>query len=548
MKRLNDLFAIQAFKDCKIVSGKKGLNRIVEFVNISDTPDIARFLKSNELLLTTGYGFKDNPDILNDFITHLSEINVSGLIIKENRFIKKIPVDVINLSNKLNFPIMLLTGKQTLGELSNKIISFLSGYKSEELFYAIHLENKFTNMMMRGFDLDYLIDRLSISLNTTIALVDDRFDVVYISKNKKNQDESKLEFVMDLLESNFTKYKHINNVYIECSDNIENFTFSTFPVAGVYDTPNILIVFNSDKIAHPISEVAIEQVSHSISFTLVKSQIAKDNAFKIKSNFFADMIGGRVTDKENFLQKTSSYGLKDNCKYLCIVGNFDINNPYKNRIYIPQNKMYFASSYIVESLEKEAKKLNLDVISFYYNMYFIAIVQVDIYNETIRELIEKYLKQVQSRAKGDMTVSFGISVPVRSILQMKDSYLNSLVALNHGYDSEKHNFIEYYRLKEAKDILFMIPERILSNYCESILKSLVTSGNSDNDDLLNTLRAFIENRFDISKTSRELFVHRNTVKYRITKCEELLGISLHSPDDVFCLQLALQIKGMLKSN
>lgn len=547
MKQLQDLFSLQAFKDCKIISGKKGLNRIVEFVNISDTPDIARFLKSNELLLTTGYGFKDNPDTLTDFITHLAEINVAALIIKENRFIKKIPKSAIDLSNKLNFPIMLLSGSLTLGELSNKIISFLSGYKSEELFYAIHLENKFTNMMMRGFDIDYLIDRLSLAINTPIALIDDKFDTIYISKNVNFIYNSELNSIISLIKNNFSKYKKIHNSKIEYSDNSEGLFFSTFPVAGVYDKPNILIVFNSNKIAHPISEVAIEQVSHSISFALVKKQIAKDNTFKIKSNFFADMIGGRITNKENFLQKTSSYGLKDNCKYVCIVGNFDINNPYKNRTYIPQNKMYFASSYIVEALEKEGEKFNLDIISFYYNMYFIAIVQIDIYNESVRESIEKYLKEVQNKAKGDMTVSFGISVPVRNILQMKDAYLNSLVALNHGYDSEKHNFIEYYRLKEAKDILFMIPERILSSYCESILKNLAINSN-ESDDLLTTLKSFLDNRFDISKTSRELFIHRNTVKYRISKCEEILGISLHSPDDVFCLQLAIQIKSMLQSN
>lgn len=548
MKHLKDLFSLQAFKDCKIVSGKNGLNRIVEFVNISDTPDVARFLKSNELLLTTGYGFKDNVDMLTSFITHLAEINVSGLIIKENRFIKKIPKTAIDLSNKLNFPIMLLSGKQTLGELSNKIIGFISGYKSEELFYAIHLENKFTNMMMRGFDIDYLIDRLSLSINTPIALIDDKFDIVYISKNTTFNYDKELDSIIDLMKNDFSKYKNIHNTKLKCSDNNENLFFSTFPVAGVYDKPNILIVFDSNKIMHPISEVAIEQVSHSISFALVKKQISKDNAFKIKSNFLADMIGGRINDKEAFLQKTSVYGLKDNCKYVCIVGNFDINHPYKNRTYIPQNQMYFASSYIVEALEKEGHKLGLDIISFYYNMYFIAIAQFDVYNETARDHIQSYLKEVQNRAKGNLTVSFGISVPVRNILQMKDAYLNSLVALNHGYDSDKHNFIEYYRLKEAKDILFMIPERILSNYCESILKNLANNESDENVDLLITLKSFLDNRFDISKTSRELFIHRNTVKYRIAKCEEILGISLHSPDDIFCIQLALQIKSMLKNN
>lgn len=548
MKQLKDLFTLQAFQDCKIVSGKNGLNRSVEFVNISDTPDIGKFLKGNELLLTTGYGFKDNTEILTNFISHLSEINVAGLIIKENRFIKKIPKPVIDLSNKLNFPIMLLTGQQTLGELSNKIISFLSGYKSEELFYAIHLEKKLTEMMMKGFDIDYLIDRLSLSINSPIVLIDDRFDIVYISKNSNSNYDLAIDNIINLIKYDIQKYKKVNNAEIVNPSSLDSLTFSTFPVAGVYDKPNILIVLNSSQMIHPISEVALEQVTHTISFALVKNQISKENKFKIKSNFFADMISGRISDKDTFIKRASTYGLKDDCKYICIVGSFDINNPYKNRTYIPQNKMYFASSHIVESLEKEAKAFNLDVISFNYNMYFIAIVQVGRYSETVKSSIESYLKKIQSKIQDDMTVSFGISTPVRSILQIKDSYLNSLVALNYGYDSEKHEFIEYYRLKEAKDILFMIPERILTEYCESILKDLVYDVSSENEDLLTTLKAFLENRFDISKTSRVLFIHRNTVKYRLAKCEELLGLSLHNPEDVFCIQLALQIRYMAKNN
>lgn len=542
MKRLNDLFTLQAFNDCKIVAGKNGLERIVEFVNISDTPDIAKFLKSNELLLTTGYGFKEDNKLLTKFISHLAEINVSGLIIKENRFIKKIPKEAIDIANKLNFPVMLLTGNQTLGELSNKIISFLSGYKSEELFYAIHLQKKFTEMMMKGFDVDYLIDRLSLSINTPIILIDDRFDIVSNSKSIKCNNELVINNIINLIKFDVQKYKNIHNGEIANPKSLDKLIFSTFPVATVYDKPNILIILNSNEMLHPLSDVAIEQVIHALSFALVKKQISNENSNKIKSNFFSDMINGRISDNEAFVKKGSTYGLKDNCKYICVTGSFDVNNPYKNTTYIPQNKTYFASSYIIDTLEKEAKLCDLDVIAFTHSNYFIIILQVNRYNDNIKISIESYLKKLQNKVDDDMSISFGISAPIRSINQIKDSYLNSLEALNYGYDSERTSFIEYYKLKEPKDILFMLPDRVLVEYCESILKDLVCDSSKENEDLLETLKAFIDNRFDISKTSRVLFIHRNTVKYRISKCEEILNLSLQNPDDVFSIQLALQIK------
>ena len=64
MKTLNNLFILEAMKDCTVIAGHRGLTKNVQSVNISDTPDVIQFLDNNHLLLTSGYAFKDDAQEL----------------------------------------------------------------------------------------------------------------------------------------------------------------------------------------------------------------------------------------------------------------------------------------------------------------------------------------------------------------------------------------------------------------------------------------------------------------------------------------------------
>ncbi|KDR96303.1 transcriptional regulator, PucR family [Peptoclostridium litorale DSM 5388] len=545
MKILKDLFSLDIFKTCEIAAGKNGLDRPVEFVNISDTHDIAKFLKRHDLLLTTGYAFRDDPSQLMDFIRNLNNINVSGLIIKKNRFILALPSEVIELADELNFPILFFGGSNSLGDLSFKVISFLSDYKSEELFYAIYFQKKFTDMMLRDCSINHFIEQLSSALDCPVFLLDNKLNMICSSKNIGLKNQLLLDSILEYLSKPFNPADN-KDIFIEPSDTCNSAYFSFFKVSTIYDNENTLVVLNSDKLVHPLSHSAIEQVINSLSFTLIKKQISSENIQKAKSALFFDLIYGNITNKNSFLIKASEYGLKENMKYICISGAFDDVMEQVKMNYFYQNRVHLAISDITEILENESKKLSLDSIIFTQNNYIIVIVQVDTYSAETELKIKSLLRNAQSTMLECMAISFGISTSVRSIEQIKEAYLDSLEALNYGYDSEKKNFIQSYKAKSAKDIFCMLPERTILEFSENILKDLASSSSKEHQELLTTLNSFIQNRFDISKTSRELFLHRNTVKYRISKCEELLDMDLRDYSDVFSIQIALEFQSLLK--
>lgn len=545
MKFLKDLFNLDIFKKCKIIAGEKGLDRSVNFVNISDTDDIASMLNENDLLLTTGYGFKDDAEKLNKFIISLNNIGVSGLIIKENRFIKEIPPSVVETANQLNFPILILTGNSTLGELSSHITGYLCNYKSAELFHAINLQKEFTDMMLKNHNIDYLLHKLSLIIDTSVVLLDYKLDIISASTYLDKNNDILIENIISIIKSDKDKYGSCTNESLVDVNTSKQTTFSTFIVPTVYHIPNILIVLDSNKLIYPLSNTSIEQIIYALSFCIIKNQMQFKNKSKIKSTFFFDMLYGNISNTSEFIKKGSQYGLKDSCKYMCITGSFDFYNPYKNSEIANQNKVSLATFHLINSVEKKSKELNLDTIVFTQNTYFIIIIQIEQYNNVIQKLIEDLIFSVQKGCFDDMPISFGVSSPVRNITKIKNAYLDSLQALNLGYDLQKSNFVQYYKIQESRDILQMLPEKTLKEFSSNILGRLVLKTSKEKNILLQTLKAYIDNKYDLSKTARALYVHRNTVKYRLSRCEELLDMSLNDSSDSFTIQLALEIQSML---
>jgi len=79
------------------------------------------------------------------------------------------------------------------------------------------------------------------------------------------------------------------------------------------------------------------------------------------------------------------------------------------------------------------------------------------------------------------------------------------------------------------------------------LKEVFKKGSIDSLDheTLFTIQKFFENNLNVSETSRKLFVHRNTLVYRLEKIKKLTGLDLREFDDAIVFKVALMVKKYL---
>ena len=151
--------------------------------------------------------------------------------------------------------------------------------------------------------------------------------------------------------------------------------------------------------------------------------------------------------------------------------------------------------------------------------------------------LEKLARSIVDTLGGEFytKVVVGIGTTVVGVKDLAKSFKEAQVALEVGkvFDTEKA-IVSYDNLGIAR-LIYQLPTTL----CEMFLKDQET---------LFTIQKFFENNLNVSETSRKLFVHRNTLVYRLEKIKKLTGLDLREFDHAIIFKVALMVKKYLTAN
>lgn len=140
----------------------------------------------------------------------------------------------------------------------------------------------------------------------------------------------------------------------------------------------------------------------------------------------------------------------------------------------------------------------------------------------------------------------GIGTTVSGIKDLARSFKEAQVALEVGkvFDTER-TIVSYDNLGIAR-LVYQLPTTL----CDMFLKEVFKRGSIESLDqeTLFTIQRFFENNLNVSETSRKLFVHRNTLVYRLEKIKKLTGLDLREFEDAIVFKVALMVKKYLSAN
>ncbi len=162
-----------------------------------------------------------------------------------------------------------------------------------------------------------------------------------------------------------------------------------------------------------------------------------------------------------------------------------------------------------------------------------------------QEEASKLQKSIKDRVKG-IKVQLGVSRLASSLLDLPDAYKEARQALVTGdmmHGNEE--FILGYSDLGFKRILYLLfdhPE--LERFYEERLAPLEAYDAEWETELVETLKVYLEQGYNLNSAAKELFVHRHTMRYRLEQIAELLKIDIDSPEVLLNLQIAFQIREM----
>ena len=146
-------------------------------------------------------------------------------------------------------------------------------------------------------------------------------------------------------------------------------------------------------------------------------------------------------------------------------------------------------------------------------------------------------------AELDVHTIIGVGSPVMHLRELADRYKEAQTAIEVGkvFDTEK-TVISYGNLGIGR-IIYQLPTTLCEMFLSEVFKK--SPIDSLDQETLYTINKFFENNLNVSETSRKLFVHRNTLVYRLEKIKKLTGLDLREFDHAIVFKVALMVKKYL---
>lgn len=161
--------------------------------------------------------------------------------------------------------------------------------------------------------------------------------------------------------------------------------------------------------------------------------------------------------------------------------------------------------------------------------------------------LQKLAETIEQKLYNELALKavIGVGTPARHLRELADRYKEALVSIDVGkvFDADK-TIINYESLGIGR-LIYQLPTTL----CEIFLSEVFKRNPIEalDQETLFTIDKFFENSLNVSETSRKLFVHRNTLVYRLEKIKKITGLDLREFDHAIIFKVALMVKKYLVS-
>jgi len=509
---------ITQFNSFKLVAGKSGITRDIKTVTVIDNlSGWENWLYGGELVLSSGFFWRDNPEELEYFIRKLYTHNAACLCIKIGRFLDHIPSNVIKVSDELSIPIITHPINYGFVDILIPTLSTILKNRELELLKSYKINKSLTNMVANGASISQIIDALQIMTNV---------DFAFVSPSNNECFHSSLD---DNFKNNITKLPLEENLRLyNCEElkfgrNTYGYLFQNTFKKDTHSTP----LFLKNSLIHGCTILKLN----------LQQKVSNRNIERrYKDELFFDLLLNRSSIKEVSTLLKNFFEWTPEDKFFVSIIRVESNDVTLT------SKDDFDNITNVVSL-----KITKNIKELYGNAFSAtlahSIITISSSEKELSLNLRKKLEEQLSQLFNEIELEFGIKLimGVGGVYddadKIRKSYKEAQEALNLGH----HSSIVFFDELGVQKLLHSLPLNELRSFFNNYLEEVLDYDKKHNLDLLKTLAKLVENNWNYRRTAKILGTHHNTVKYRVDTIQKLSGLSLDDHEDRLNIALSMRI-------
>lgn len=533
--KVRELLEDKFFAGYEVLAGHRGLDREIQAVTLFDAPDGYKWYTGKEFVLSTGYLFKDDMELFKDLINHMNVHHSSALGIKVNRFLKGVPEEILALCDQLNLPLIGIPSEPAWIEIIDAVNAIVMNSFIIRMNNGKRKKSSAASTLFPEMQITEIIENLSKEIDLPVSIIDflENKTFHYPSKEKS---ESLEKTLLDLLEPTFDYqkekiYDKINIYRIRNLKDARNNSWIIIPIKVNEILVGNLIVWEMGKELGYYDFSALRLTFEILLYIYGQIYYMTSKEANFQDDFIQEILL-EESDKDKLLKKAKHLGWDIHKNYVCISFkqlNDGLNlDDYRDVI----------NSKIRRLFPKRESPLGLleGIIIIFY-----PIEATPSKNE--KEKVEtKCMKLIGELEKEipKANIKAGVGYTTDAFCHMKKSYMESIKTIEIGQYVYPEKKVIFY--KDLGPFGFIHLRSFKEDFHDMIDDLLPIFQQEEQEDLVLTLKVFLDSKCNFNVAAKKLYIHNNTVRYRIAKIQQLCNIDLEDPTERLKLEIILKFK------
>ncbi len=552
---LRDVMKIPPFSEAKLVAGHEGILREVVSANIQEVPSIERWVKRGEILFTAGYAFRSACKGC-EMMERLNEIGVAALAIKPGQYLPQIPNEMIECANRLALPLLELPEDMPYMDCILAIFEQLTQKQFSIMRQVEEVRDLLTQALLNKEGLLGICSILNRISDSPVFITSS--EGALLSYKLKETAQTEEEYAYFYYMQNFLEGYFKRSDAQQLQKNVCN---TVVPKAGI-KWILVPIFAQEERFAHLVLDIgqseltemhtqAFEQAGSMIAVELLKEQALWRQRQKIKEQLLEDLLSSHYRDENAVMQRGFYLGFdlsKPYCLFVIDADSFE-ETLKKKTTDLKEEKVQRLKAQVLEIIHTNMSTYPHPNLISESGMGVVGMVFVQ--NEqdvtTCINTMDSILQKIGSLGT-DIVFSAGVGQIKQGLQHIYQGKREAHLAMRAGRRLRHHKALPHTHAYAQLGCLCFLSEQAdsvaMRDFYEENLRVLLDYDKQNNADLVKTLDCFFICRQNLRVTAESLYVHKNSVIYRLNKVESLLQKSISDHQTAFNLQLCLLLRNL----
>lgn len=536
---VRDALSIGGLQHSKLVAGRDGLDRRIGCVDILEVPDASLWLQEHELLVTTCYAVRNDPEGQLNILRAMARSGSAALAVKFGRFVGEPPPEMIKLADELSIPLLDVPDGVSFLDITHPVMTAIVNHQAEKLAYSEKVHRRLTQLALEQNGLPPVAVELSLLLERKVLMASEGLEPIAASDAAAAASTAAV----------FAKLnKGPNSRHIQAA----GCCWDVFPVDVQQRRYGYILVVRpmQEELLTDMQQVAVEHAVTVVALQLAREEAVREARHSTNRDFLEDLIAGAIPNREMAITRGRAIGLQLDEPYCIMVTDIDgftsvLTQQQKSECMARKMK-----GELLRLVEQAASIWNRRAMVVSRSDSVVLVLPVGQKGSCdLRKRLAALADAIQGRVKqrwSEITLTIGISRQCNDLLDFSGSYhhvRDMIRIVRRLYGKGRTVFwddMEIYNLLSSSG-------NQLARFYQGILGAIDRPDIKNRQDLLETLEVYLECQGNAVLAAEKLFIHRNTLRYRLDRLKELLGRDWDNPDYRFTLWMALKARNLLQS-